>query len=116
MQSCFLSLQDGKLWLGEPLLRILLAAGLSAEALEQLPSGSISERLRVARQLLAITSSEAAMQVDVEVLLDVVLGINEARSCSTLPHHLRQKCVRTDLCSHHISPRQCGLPVGTTPP
>ena len=71
----------------QPLLAVVRTAGLRCDDLEELISAVQPCNMSLhtaATQLLFTATSEAAMQADLDILLDILFGINEARLLSAL--------------------------------
>ena len=78
--SCRLSFEADQLVLDRELSAAVEAAGTSREELEHVVVGRQPDSFRdVAARLLAACCTESVVQADMDVLLDVVLGIHEVR-------------------------------------
>ena len=82
--SCRLCFEDECLVLDRELSAAVEAAGTSREELECLLTGKQTASLRgVAVRLVTMSHSESAVQTDLDVLIDMVLGVHEVRSKHT---------------------------------
>lgn len=78
--SCHVCYGGGRLSVGSELDEVIRAAGVTAADIESLMLKPRTQLLRqTALSLLRATPLEAAQRADLDVLLDMLLGIDEVR-------------------------------------